>query len=1445
MREKNKVKIVLSLLVAFAFMLPAASVLGSNTLTEKVNAGDTQTKTTQTLVTTDASPQSMSVQLTPEEKQIAPLSDGGCWPVDVTAISMKGINITAGEILQTGTYPLDITVCKSDWDPCYGVWQHIQTDVVQEGQDNSNPGAFSFRQLTPFSIVAMTDGTNVYFNLSLVGLNQYGVHEPIGDCGIYVTTDGGVTWKYYTNTETQTQMYNGVTPIAGSSVVRHGGYYNGDKSPYSINITIPRAGIWGTCCQTTWWQPVIFASTVHNFPYDHTNYNYGGGPHQGWFNDIAILDVYPATVKKFIEVYKQRYVPGKNFSANYTNIYCENFENPCEINLNWTTLDMPVWGYNGALDTWTWSSKRYCSASHSMHSTSFDTYLPDQYDILMLGFGGSGLDVSKYDSINISWCQWIQGEALKTGNGSILTLQDYGYFEYSFTGLDGSWTQDGVDYYNSNGTTQTIKFTIPLVHPADNRIWFRWTWKSDSIFCYEGWYIDDVCIVGKINAPTNIPGYYTWDFVMDSHTWPQTFLKQCDHETFNETWTVTEEGTYKICAWLETIDSCHYSSTDYNSADCITIKIGNHKDAGLNCASISMTPPGVQWAGKYVNETATVCNLGTQDLTNIQVKQTIQGGTYFPGYTESFETVANQSDGYLLHWVTAPGPQYIDQWVSTRLSQPGRSYAHITHYDTTDGTNALCNFQLENTPKPWKYAVGTYASDYIRGPRVFKGTDANLNLFETFDLKINIGDGEYFVYGVWDWTGIAGAATLESYASKEITGPYYQNWTTMTVNISQCIKWCLAAGGGNGDDFCLGFYMGKDTAATTGDSACPWNSTWCGFIVDNIRVPAKTPTGPVVHTETQMLPYLNLSTGCTTVKFSWPNATVGQFVITTEILNADENAANNKCILTYNVINLAIPLTNPYEVDFTGTGPNHWVEEGCCGGYLWIGDPANGMYGNDWDQSLTLKNATGGLNFEGLTARVNLSFDAWYNFSDDNDYVMVEMSRDGGLTWSDYWDLYETAPTNYQDFIGPPGMYGMEALATPGWYHFWISTGTASAVMQFRFHFLSNDTWVNRGFLLDNVRLTKGAGVNGIGAVNVFGPDPCTNLNNFQAGATKYGKWWRQPDQYFYSPKWLPTTASWYGCYNPATMLYENNLDDALIFNLSIPTVFYGYLNGLVRYTNENTYDYLYGDISADGGTTWSGFLDLTGVTNLTAVGPWDMTGISGSNVKVAFEFVSDPGTVKKGSALEGITFYGMQDTTAPVTTITMTGTFDETYHYYTSPVIITLTATDDLTGVAHTYYKLDGVQHTYSGPITISADGTHTFSFWSVDNKGNVEAVKSIPDFRIDLTGPTVTLTSPTTGGLYLFGNHILDLKSGKTIYIFGEIPVAATATANGAPILVVRFYVDGTLFAEDSTAPYSASLSMKHKGPCDITAKAVDVLGHEATSAAVHIDRYFHVGL
>jgi hypothetical protein len=198
--------------------------------------------------------------------------------------------------------------------------------------------------------------------------------------------------------------------------------------------------------------------------------------------------------------------------------------------------------------------------------------------------------------------------------------------------------------------------------------------------------------------------------------------------------------------------------------------------------------------------------------------------------------------------------------------------------------------------------------------------------------------------------------------------------------------------------------------------------------------------------------------------------------------------------------------------------------------------------------------------------------------------------------------------------------------------------------------------------------------------------------------------------------------------------------------------------------------------------------------------------------------------------------FYGMKDTNPPTTTVALEGTFDPVFHYWTSEIAVTLTAVDDLTGVKTTYYELDGVQHTYDGPFLIEDDGEHTLCYWSEDNEGNVETKKCIVPFRIDQTGPEVTITGPESG-LYIGGNLIL--PSEKYIFLFGGVPLSASVTIDGAPLQTVQFFMNDVLFHEDTSAPYEAFCTEKNSGPATFKVKAIDVLG-EDDEATLSVDFY-----
>jgi PKD repeat protein len=92
----------------------------------------------------------------------------------------------------------------------------------------------------------------------------------------------------------------------------------------------------------------------------------------------------------------------------------------------------------------------------------------------------------------------------------------------------------------------------------------------------------------------------------------------------------------------------------------------------------------------------------------------------------------------------------------------------------------------------------------------------------------------------------------------------------------------------------------------------------------------------------------------------------------------------------------------------------------------------------------------------------------------------------------------------------------------------------------------------------------------------------------------------------------------------------------------------------------------------------------------------------------------------------------GLPDTTAPTSTATPAG------GTFSGPVEVTLTATDEDSGVERIEYRLDnGDWTTYSAPVTISGNGEHTLEHRATDAAGNVGSVES----------DTYTIESAQTG--------------------------------------------------------------------------------------------------
>lgn len=99
-------------------------------------------------------------------------------------------------------------------------------------------------------------------------------------------------------------------------------------------------------------------------------------------------------------------------------------------------------------------------------------------------------------------------------------------------------------------------------------------------------------------------------------------------------------------------------------------------------------------------------------------------------------------------------------------------------------------------------------------------------------------------------------------------------------------------------------------------------------------------------------------------------------------------------------------------------------------------------------------------------------------------------------------------------------------------------------------------------------------------------------------------------------------------------------------------------------------------------------------------------------------------------------------EVTAPVPDTTAPTTLSDAKASYVAAASIKLTAADNIggSGVAHTYYVLDGAPQAEGTTVNTSVVGTHTLEFWSVDASANVESPHNLANFAITAAPPAAT---------------------------------------------------------------------------------------------------------
>lgn len=122
-----------------------------------------------------------------------------------------------------------------------------------------------------------------------------------------------------------------------------------------------------------------------------------------------------------------------------------------------------------------------------------------------------------------------------------------------------------------------------------------------------------------------------------------------------------------------------------------------------------------------------------------------------------------------------------------------------------------------------------------------------------------------------------------------------------------------------------------------------------------------------------------------------------------------------------------------------------------------------------------------------------------------------------------------------------------------------------------------------------------------------------------------------------------------------------------------------------------------------------------------------------------------------------------------------------------------------------------------------LTAGATYYFAVTAYDTSGLESDYSSEITYTVPVGAPTVTLTSPGNGAVYMAP---------------GTVNLAASVSANGHTITKVQFYNGATLLGQDTTAPYTYTWSNVGAGSYSLSAKVTYDSGSTASSAATSVN-------
>lgn len=188
-------------------------------------------------------------------------------------------------------------------------------------------------------------------------------------------------------------------------------------------------------------------------------------------------------------------------------------------------------------------------------------------------------------------------------------------------------------------------------------------------------------------------------------------------------------------------------------------------------------------------------------------------------------------------------------------------------------------------------------------------------------------------------------------------------------------------------------------------------------------------------------------------------------------------------------------------------------------------------------------------------------------------------------------------------------------------------------------------------------------------------------------------------------------------------------------------------------------------------GYEWSS--DIDGVLGTSSTAAFTTAALSAGTHRISVRARCSEGTWSDAAPFQDavVVSAARQDTMAPMTS-------SDAVASYIGSATITLDPMDLYgSGVASTYYSLDGAPRVEGTVVTTPIAGRHTLTFWSVDRAGNAESPTAL-EFTVASPLVRATVSAPVAAST---------VRRGASFGVYGYV---SPAHASGTYLVSLRFY-------------------------------------------------------